>query len=58
MGQVWFAQEYLCEFIDDGGAWFGREMVEAALGGGEPLWLQVRPCVRFTYPYKPLPTLI
>jgi hypothetical protein len=39
MGQAWFAQEYLCEFIDDGGGWFSREVVEAALSDDEPLWL-------------------
>jgi hypothetical protein len=30
MGQPRFAQEYLCEFIDDGGGCFSREMVERA----------------------------
>ncbi len=39
LGQAWFAQEYLCEFIDDGGGWFSREMVERALSDDEPLWL-------------------
>jgi hypothetical protein len=39
MGHAWFAQEYLCEFIDDGGAWFTRALVEEALCDGDPLWL-------------------
>jgi hypothetical protein len=28
---VWFGQEYLCEFMDNGMAMFGRDLVEAAL---------------------------
>jgi hypothetical protein len=39
LGGTWFAQEYLCEFIDNGTEWFGRGMVEGALSGDEPLWL-------------------
>jgi hypothetical protein len=39
MGQAWFAQEYLCEFIDDGGGWFSRDVVERALSDDEPLWV-------------------
>ncbi|MGA7234289.1 MAG: terminase family protein [Bryobacteraceae bacterium] len=39
MGQAWFAQEYLCEFIHDGGGWFTRGVVEEALCDGEHLWL-------------------
>jgi hypothetical protein len=39
MGRRWFAQEYLCEFVDDGSGWFGRDLVEAALSGDKPLWL-------------------
>jgi hypothetical protein len=39
MGRQWFAQEYLCEFVDDGGGWFSRDVVEAAFSGDEPLWL-------------------
>ncbi len=39
MGRHWFAQEYLCEFVDDGGGWFTRDVVEAAFTGDEPLWL-------------------
>ena len=39
MGAAWFAQEYLCEFVDDGGGWFSREMVEGALSDDEPLWV-------------------
>ena len=32
-GSDWFAQEYLCEFVDNGTTWFQRDMVEAALCG-------------------------
>ena len=39
VGEAWFAQEYLCEFIDSGGGWFSRNIVEEALCDGEPLWL-------------------
>ncbi len=39
LGSTWFAQEYLCEFVDGGGGWFGRRLVEGALSGDEPLWL-------------------
>jgi hypothetical protein len=39
MGTAWFAQEYLCEFVDDGGGWFSREMVDRAFSDDEPLWL-------------------
>ncbi len=39
LGSRWFAQEYLCEFVDDGSGWFGRSLVEAALSGDDPLWL-------------------
>jgi terminase large subunit-like protein len=39
LGQTWFAQEYLCEFVDNGAGWFGRAVVEGALSGDEPLWL-------------------
>ena len=39
MGRQWFAQEYLCEFVDDGGGWFTRDAVEGAFSGDEPLWL-------------------
>jgi hypothetical protein len=31
LGADWFRQEYMCEFVEDGGAMFTREMVEAAL---------------------------
>jgi Terminase large subunit, T4likevirus-type, N-terminal len=39
LGSIWFAQEYLCEFVDSGIGWFGRGMVEGALSGDDPLWL-------------------
>jgi Terminase large subunit, T4likevirus-type, N-terminal len=38
MGQAWFSQEYLCEFLDDGGGWFSRDIVERALSDDKPLW--------------------
>jgi Terminase large subunit, T4likevirus-type, N-terminal len=37
MGEAWFAQEYLCEFTDDGDGFFPRALVEDALCDGEPL---------------------
>jgi hypothetical protein len=33
MGAVWFAQEYMCEFVDNGATVFSREVVESALDG-------------------------
>ena len=39
LGEQWFRQEYLCEFVDAGGTLFGRDLVEAALtdlGGWPP----------------------
>jgi hypothetical protein len=30
LGPLWFAQEYLCEFVDNGYEMFSREMVESA----------------------------
>jgi len=38
IGDAWFRQEYLCEFIDDRTGWFKRHVVEAALDDDlEPL---------------------
>jgi len=34
MGDAWFRQEYLAEFMDIGGGFFEREVVEAALVDG------------------------
>ena len=31
MGERWFRQEYLCEFVDSGNGVFGRELVERAI---------------------------
>lgn len=31
IGDLWFRQEYLCEFVDGGSGVFGRELVESAL---------------------------
>jgi hypothetical protein len=39
VGEAWFAQEYLCEFIDSGGSWFSRTLIEESLCDGDPLWL-------------------
>ena len=30
-GGLWFRQEYMCEFVDNGAAVFDRELVEEAL---------------------------
>jgi hypothetical protein len=39
LGAIWFQQEYMGEFIDNGSAVFGRDLVEAALDESvEPLW--------------------
>jgi hypothetical protein len=41
MGAAWFGQEYMAEFVDNGSAVFGRDLVEAALDDDlEPLWDQ------------------
>ena len=37
LGDLWFRQEYLCEFIDEAQQMFGRDLVMAALDEGEPL---------------------
>jgi hypothetical protein len=38
IGPQWFAQEYLAEFVDNGAAVFGRDLVEAAVDDSfEPL---------------------
>ena len=43
MGDAWFRQEYLAEFMDIGGGFFAREMVEAALVDElEPFDLRMR----------------
>ena len=31
LGPLWFRQEYLCEFVDNGSAVFQRELLEQAL---------------------------
>jgi hypothetical protein len=39
MGAAWFGQEYMTEFIDNGEAVFGRDVIERALDDDvEPLW--------------------
>ena len=37
MGEAWFRQEYLCEFVEDGAQMFNRDVVIRALDDGEPL---------------------
>lgn len=38
-GDLWFRQEYMGEFVDNGAGLFGRDLVEAALDHRiEPLW--------------------
>jgi hypothetical protein len=39
MGDWWFRQEYLCEFVDDGRQMFNRDLVMESLEDGEPLGL-------------------
>ena len=39
MGSHWFAQEYLCTFIDNGSGFFGRDVVEGSLADDDPLEL-------------------
>jgi hypothetical protein len=39
MGNTWFEQEYLCEFVDNGRNLFRREVVRAALEDRKPLGL-------------------
>src|SRR6267154_2377305 len=31
IGSVWFAQEYMCEFVDNGSGWFDRSVIEGAM---------------------------
>jgi hypothetical protein len=31
MGDAWFRQEYLCQFVESNGGVFDRDLVEAAL---------------------------
>jgi hypothetical protein len=38
LGPKWFAQEYLCEFLDDGSGWFTRAVIEGAMCDRDPLW--------------------
>lgn len=37
MGEAWFRQEYMCEFVDSGEHLFDAELVERAMGDVEPL---------------------
>jgi hypothetical protein len=38
MGDAWFRQEYMCEFIEEGHQMFGRDLVMGALDDEEPLF--------------------
>jgi hypothetical protein len=38
LGEIWFRQEYLCEFVDNGGRMFDRDVLEGALRDVEPLF--------------------
>jgi hypothetical protein len=38
LGIAWFAQEYLCEFVDCGGRLFDRDLVERCLDDDAPLF--------------------
>ena len=38
LGHVWFRQEYLCEFVDNGCALFDRDLVESAFDEGVEPW--------------------
>jgi len=37
LGEAWFRQEYLCEFVDDERCMFSRDVVTGALADAEPL---------------------
>ncbi|HEY4364658.1 MAG TPA: terminase family protein [Bryobacteraceae bacterium] len=37
LGDLWFRQEYLCEFVEDGRSLFSRELVLACFDDDEPL---------------------
>lgn len=37
LGSLWFAQEYLCTFVDNGSSWFARGLVERAMVDEEPI---------------------
>jgi len=37
LGSRWFAQEYLCRFVENGSRWFARDVVERAIEEREPL---------------------
>ncbi len=39
MGNTWFEQEYLCEFVENGRTLFRRDVVRGALVDREPLGL-------------------
>jgi hypothetical protein len=36
VGPLWFAQEYMAEFVDNGGAVFGRDLIDRAIDDGFP----------------------
>jgi hypothetical protein len=39
LGEIWFRQEYLCEFVDNGQQMFGMDVVMRAMEEIEPLEL-------------------
>jgi hypothetical protein len=38
LGSKWFAQEYMCTFVDNGTNWFGRELVDGSMVDSERLF--------------------
>ena len=43
MGPLWFAQKYLCKFVDNGATLFDRDLVEAMVDESiEPLFTAER----------------
>jgi hypothetical protein len=38
MGPKWFAQEYLCEFLDDSNGWFTRTVLDGAMSERNSIW--------------------
>ena len=40
LGSLWFEQEYMCKFVDNGSGWFARDVVTGALSDHEALDLR------------------
>ncbi len=49
-GELWFRQEYMCEFLDNGENLFGRDLVESALEDGDWWELEKPPQGLWTMP--------